>query len=143
MHEELQRSLNRIEPATLFAETDLADVARQADRMLVDLDALLDKLAAGAPDFADAYRVVTEFLETAGARYRHTDAIVGGTLHALPRIAMFFGFRIADPAVKRAIFSLYIKEFKYASKKMREDMAALFATLGPSAAGGEIRRTAT
>ncbi len=131
LFDDLKRSLNRIEPADLFAESDLADVAEQADRLLSDLDEKLDRLAHEGTDFARVYGEVVDFLETAGEHYRHTDSIVTGTLHALPRIAMFFGFRVGDKAIKNKLFSLFIKEFKLIIKEMREETAALFATLAP------------
>jgi hypothetical protein len=122
----LKRSLNEIAPATIFAETDLAETARGAARLFDELERLLARLERGTPDFAGAYRAITDFLAAAGTRYERTEAIVSGTLVALPRIAMFFGFRVADPKLRAEIFSLFIREFKDTAKKMREETNALF-----------------
>jgi hypothetical protein len=129
MIEALKRSLNEITPASIFAETDLVAVARRADSMFVDLDALLEKLGRGAPDFAAAYRAMTSFMTEAGGRYGQADSIISGVLTALPRIAMFFGFRVADTALRAELFSLFIKEFRETTQKMREETGKLFARL--------------
>ncbi|HVA15078.1 MAG TPA: 6-hydroxymethylpterin diphosphokinase MptE-like protein [Stellaceae bacterium] len=131
----LKRSLSAITPAAIFAETDFAATARQADRLYADLDRLLAKLGRGEPDFAAVYRAVTAFLAKAEKRYGRTASIPSGTLIAVPRIAMFFGFRIVDPAVRGKLFSLFIKEFRIISKKMREETKALFGRLVTTAAG--------
>jgi len=136
----LERSLNAVTPESIFGETDLGAVARQADQMFVDLDILLDKLGRGAPDFAAVYRAMTNFMAEAGGRYSHADSIVSGALTALPRIAMFFGFRVGNVAVRAELFSLFIKEFKKTSEEMREETAKLFERLIRVAAAGEEPR---
>lgn len=130
----LKRAMNETTPAMIFAESDLAQTARQADLFFADLDRMLVELGQGKADFAAVYRAVTAFLADAGARYGHTDALVSGTLTALPRIAMFFGFRVADRVVREELFSLFIKEFLATSQKMREETKALFAKLAALAA---------
>lgn len=137
--EALKRSLNEITPGSIFAESDLVDVARRADRMFADLDSLLERLGQGAPDFAAVYSAMTTFLAEAGKNYGHADSIVCGTLSALPRIAMFFGFRVADTALRAELFSLFIKEFRKTSQKMREGTAKLFADLAATAESGKER----
>lgn len=135
----LKRSLNEYTPDAFFAETDLVETARQAEQFYEDLDAVLDRLAEGPADFAAAYRAVTEFRGEAGNRYGRTESIPSGALTALPRIAMFFGFRIADPAIRQELFSLFIKEFKVTSQQMREETRALFERVVALAEGAQER----
>jgi flagellin glycosyltransferase Maf-like protein/6-hydroxymethylpterin diphosphokinase MptE-like protein len=125
----LKRALNLIEPAAIFAESDLGATARNADRLFTDLDSMLAKLGEGAPDFGGVYSAVRSFVDKAEGRYGRTEAIVSGTLVALPRIAMFFGFRVDDPAVRVELFSLFIKEFRATVERMKEGTAKLFARL--------------
>jgi hypothetical protein len=125
----LKRALNQIDPATIFTETDLAETARRAESLFDELDAVLTKLGRGAPDFAAVYRAVRDFLENAEARYGRTESIISGTLTALPRIAMFFGFRVDEPAIRKELFSLFIKEFRETLKQMRGGIAKLFERL--------------
>jgi hypothetical protein len=42
---------------------------------------------------------------------------------------MFFGFRIDDPATRKDMFSLFIKEFRSTVQEMKEGVAALFDRL--------------
>jgi hypothetical protein len=62
-------------------------------------------------------------------RYGRTESIISGTLVALPRIAMFFGFRVDDPALRKELFSLFIKEFRSTVQVMRDGTAKLFERL--------------
>jgi len=125
----LKRALNQIEPAAIFTETNLAATARSADRLFNDLDALLAKLGQGEADFAGVYQAVRKFVDKAGNRYGHTEALVSGSLVALPRIAMFFGFRVDDPVVRKELFSLFINEFRSTLEVMKERTAKLFERL--------------
>ena len=144
----LKRSLSWIAPAAVFAETDLAATAGQANALYDDLTALLDELAQGKPDFAVVYRAVSDFVAGCAGRYGHTEAISQGTLVALPRIAMFFGFRVADPVLREKLFSLFIKEFRTTLQQMKEETATLFGSLraladaAPAAVSEDRRRLA-
>jgi hypothetical protein len=125
----LMRALDEIEPAAIFTETDLVAAAKNADQLFTDLDAMLVKFGGGKPDFATVYRAVRDFIDKADNRYGQTEAIVSGTLVALPRIAMFFGFRVDDSALRAELFSLFIKEFRSTVQKMKEGTAKLFERL--------------
>jgi hypothetical protein len=129
----LKRALDLIEPSSIFTETDLTATAQHADRLFSDLDDMLEKFDGGepdfAPDFAGVYRAVRSFLEKAGTGYGRTESIVSGTLVALPRIAMFFGFRVDDLAIRKALFSLFIQEFRTTVREMKERTATLFEDL--------------
>lgn len=125
----LKRALNEIDPATIFTETDLTETARGAERLFDELDDLLAGFDNGQPDFASVYRAVRDFVDKARARYGRTESIISGTLTALPRIAMFFGFRVDDPALRKELFSLFIKEFRETLKGMRDGVAKLFEQL--------------
>lgn len=125
----LKRALDEIEPATIFTETDLVATARGAERLFADLEDMLVKLGRGEPDFAGVYRAVRAFVERAGDRYGRTEPIVSGSLVALPRIAMFFGFRVDDLAVRKELFSSFIKEFRATVQEMKEGVAKLFERL--------------
>jgi Glycosyltransferase Maf N-terminal domain/6-hydroxymethylpterin diphosphokinase MptE-like len=125
----LKRALNEIEPATIFTETDLVATARGAERLFADLEDLLAEFSRGEPDFAAVYAAVRAFVEQAGDRYARTEPIITGSLVALPRIAMFFGFRVDDLAIRKDLFSLFIKEFRATVQEMKEGVAQLFERL--------------
>jgi hypothetical protein len=125
----LKRALDQIEPATMFTEIDLAETARGAERLFHELDGLLAKLGRGEPDFAAVYRAIRDFVDNAGSRYGRTESIISGTLTALPRIAMFFGFRVDDVALRKELFCLFVNEFRMTSQVMEDGVAKLFERL--------------
>jgi hypothetical protein len=125
----LKRALDRIEPSVIFTEANLVAAGKDADRMFRALDDLLAKYSNGEPDFAAVYRAIRTFTDKAGTRYGRAESIISGTLVALPRIAMFFGFRVDDMAMRKELFSLFIKEFRLTVQEMRKGTAELFARL--------------
>ncbi len=125
----LEAGTTHFAPGEILRGTDLRAMARAADRMFARLDAVLDELAAGAPDFAVAHGRIRDLVAELAGGYLDSDAMISGTLTALPRIAMFFGFRIADPAIRRALFDRYMAEFRAVSRAMAERTRALFAEL--------------
>lgn len=135
----LEKSMRRFSPGKIFEDIDLSAFAGRAELMFDDLDQLLDELADGEPDFGKAYQALMAFAAKAEDRYLSAEVIIGGTLSALPRIAMFFGFRVADTALRADLFSLFIKEFRKTSQKMREGTAKLFADLAATAESGKER----
>jgi Glycosyltransferase Maf N-terminal domain/Protein of unknown function DUF115 len=125
----LKRGLNEFEPATIFTETDLIETARGAERLFADIEAMLIDLGNGVPDFAAVYHAVRGLVDRAGDRYGRTEPIISGSLTALPRIAMFFAFRVDDQVVRQDLFSLFIKEFRTTAQEMKERTAKLFEQL--------------
>ncbi len=90
------------------------------------------------PDFAAAYERMGALIAGLGDRYAHANAIVDGTLKALPRIAMFYGFRVADPAARARLYRVFIDEFRAIVAEMAERTDALLA----ARIGGVRRRRA-
>jgi hypothetical protein len=125
----LDGGMPRFAPGEILRGTDLHAVADAADRMFARLDATLDGLAAGEPDFAAAHGRIRELVAELGGSSLESDAMISGTLTALPRIAMFYGFRLADPAARRALFDRYIAEFRIVAAEMAERTRALFSDL--------------
>lgn len=130
----LERSMVRFAPGEILEDIDLAALARRADLMFDDLDRLLDELAEGDRDCAKTYQAMMDFSAKAKDRYLSAEVIINGTLSAMPRLAMFFAFRVADPDERRAIHDLFIREFREISREMRKGTAALFDRVGALAA---------
>ncbi len=125
----LKRAMERFTPAAIFAETDIVTIGNQTAEMFKGLDEVLNRLGQGTPDFAVAYREVMDFIDTAHKHYGKADSLIGGTLQALPRIAMFFGFRVADPELRKRLYDLFIAEFKRTAAEMSAETETLFAKL--------------
>lgn len=131
----LERSMVRFAPGEILEDIDLRAFARHAQTMFDDLDRLIEELAEGERDCAEAYRALMDFNAKAQDRYLSAEAIINGTLSALPRIAMFFAFRVSDPKARRAIYDLFITEFREISREMRKGTAALFDRIEALGAG--------
>jgi hypothetical protein len=125
----LKRAFDLIQPSAIFTETDLSVVAKNAEKLFADLDAMLAKFDNGKADFAGVYRATRSFLEKADATYSNTETIICGTLIAMPRIAMFFGFRVDDVTIRNDMFSMFLKEFRATLEAMKEGTAKLFIEL--------------
>lgn len=125
----LDAGMRHFAPGALLAGTDLHGVRGAAQRMFRRVDLALDELAAGAPDFAAAYDRVRALVAELDGGFDNADAMITGTLNALPRIAMFYGLRITDPSLRRAFYDRYIAEFRAVAASMGRRTAALFDEL--------------
>ena len=126
----LERSMRRFAPAEIVASIDFAELAAKSRTLVAELDGMLEELAAGEPDFAAVYRAVCSFLDAAKNKYNRTEVIPIGTLRALPRIAMYFGYRLVDAAQRRRFYDLFISEFRTVLATMDKCMGEHFARLG-------------
>jgi hypothetical protein len=131
----LDRGMRRFRAGEILADTDWRAMARQADAMFDDLDNLLAGHAAGDGDLADFWHDIMEFIGKAGDRYGYTESFIAGTLRALPRIAMFYCFRVADGEKRRALFGRFIAEFRAIGAEMRGKTRALIESLDNPRAG--------
>ena len=109
MNETLQ-GMRRFAPGEILADVDLAVVRDQVGELGREFDAVMRELDGAEPDFGVAYRRLRAFVADLGDRCGHTESIIAGTLNALPRIAMFYGFRISDPAARGRLYRRYIAE---------------------------------
>jgi hypothetical protein len=135
------RPLRGFAPGEMLAATDLAASRDGAVRLFADLDALLAELAASAEaDFAAVFDRMKAFALDAGSRYGRTESIISGTLNALPRIGMFYGFRIADAGVRQRLYARYIAEFRAIVAEMAERTDALFDEIAGSLPALSSRR---
>ena len=105
----------------------LAPLLAQAAEMFARLDAVVEELGSGEADFALVFQRMVEFVATCGERHGHADALIDGTLRALARIGMFYGFRIADPAARARLYQAYIAECRVIIAEMAERTRDLFA----------------
>lgn len=135
------RPLRSFAPGEMLAATDLAATRLEAAQLFDDLDALLADLAdAEEADFAVVFDRVRAFVAATGDKYGHTESIIAGTLNALPRIGMFYGFRVVDDAVRRRLYARYIEEFRAIVAEMASRTDALFDELEDSLPAPSARR---
>jgi hypothetical protein len=86
--------------------------------MYGELRGILADADVEAADFAAIFDAMMKFLREARDRFAYADAIPDGSLSALPRIAMFYGCRIADPALRTRLFATFRAEFEKALDSM-------------------------
>ncbi|HZT50362.1 MAG TPA: 6-hydroxymethylpterin diphosphokinase MptE-like protein, partial [Stellaceae bacterium] len=129
---DLRQSMASFAPGALLEATDLGAVRRDARRLFEDVGSALDELRSDGNDFADAYRRVGALAAEFGDRYAQANALIDGALRALPRIGMFFGFRVADAAARARLYRVFIDEFRAIVADMADRTEALFAELAPS-----------
>ena len=122
----LDKMTQRYAPGEILEEADLELVRRNTKALFVDLDKLLFELGEGDVDFAAAYDRMMAFVNEAKDRYGYTESIISGSLQALPRIAMFYGFRVAEAAGRRTLFDVFIAEFRDILAFMAENINKLF-----------------
>lgn len=126
---EIDRITEPYRPGALLEEADIDAIRRRTEEMFADLDAMLVELGEGEADFAAAYNRIMAFVRGAKGRYHRTESMISGSLQALPRIAMFYGFRVATEAGRRVLFELFIDEFRAIAVYMAETIDALFDEL--------------
>jgi hypothetical protein len=129
----LERDMRAFAAGEMLAETDLGTLGTEAVRMFDRLDLALDELAAGPPDFTAVYDRMRTLLREIAGEFKRCDVIVSGTLSALPRIAMFYGIRIGDLAVRARFFARYMAEFRAVVNAMRQGTRELFDDLAAEA----------
>lgn len=113
----------------IVAAVSLATLCDEVSALGREFDDMLVELGRGEPDFGAAYRRFRLFAATIGDRCGHTDSIIAGTLNALPRIAMFYGFRITDRDARERLYRRYIAEVRAIGVEMMARMRELMANL--------------
>jgi Glycosyltransferase Maf N-terminal domain/6-hydroxymethylpterin diphosphokinase MptE-like len=127
--EAMDRGTTFYRAGEMLNEADVEAIRQGAKQLFADLDALLVELGEGDANFARAYDHVMAFVRDAKKRYLHTESIISGSLQALPRIAMFYGFRVANETGQRTLFDLFIAEFRAVGEQMAKTIDALFNDL--------------
>ncbi len=125
----IERTMQRYAPCDLLKEADFAAIRQKTEAMFADLDQLLAELGAGEADFAAVYDRVMGFVAGAKDSYGRTESIISGSLQALPRIGMFYGFRTAEKEGRRCLFDVFIDEFRAIARDMAAQIYALFDQL--------------
>jgi hypothetical protein len=126
---ELKRGMAHFEPSEILRGKRLEELRERASTMYGDLRTLLDGFDAETADFAGFYEAMHSFVEQAGDSYGQVEAIPEGSFHALSRIAMFYGCRITDEALRRRLFATFREEMGQALDEMERGTDALLERL--------------
>ena len=126
---ELKRAMKHYGPGEILREGRLENVREQARAMYADLRALVAGFDAETADFTGVYAAMHDFVRKAGAGYGQAESIPEGSLHALPRIAMFYGGRAPDEVLRRRLFVTFRAETERALTAMERGTDELLERL--------------
>jgi hypothetical protein len=135
---DLKHALIGFEPAEILRDRDFADMIDDTKDLYRELREILAGFEPEDADFAGVYRAIGEFLGEAHGKFREADSMSNGTLFALPRIGMFFGYRVPAGDTRSAIFDVFLRETREIIDQMEKQTLDLFERLGQQAAEAAI-----
>jgi hypothetical protein len=135
---DLKHALIAFEPAEILRGRDFADMMDDTRDLYRELRQVLAGFKPEDADFAGVYRAIRDFLGTAHGKFREADSMSGGTLFALPRVGMFYGYRVQAGETRHAVFDLFLQETREIIDRMEQETLALFERLGQQAAEAAI-----
>jgi hypothetical protein len=126
---DLGRVLRHFAPAEIVAEADFPGLIAHTEAFYREIHGHLEGLDAEAADFAGIFAAIRGTLRRPPEAYGRVSAMCDGTLYALTRIGMFYGYRVADAALRRRIFQSYLREFRAILAEMERRTIDLFRHL--------------
>jgi hypothetical protein len=105
---ELKPSFRRFCPAELVADVDFPGMIVQTREFYRALVCELEGIDPDSADFAAVYRAMRHAIDESKADYANVDTMSSGTLNALPRLGMFYGYRMHDPAIRLEVFRSFM-----------------------------------
>jgi hypothetical protein len=129
----LKRALVAFEPAEILRERDFAQMIDDTKDLYGELRRILAEFKTEDADFAGVYDATRTFLSEAHKKFRDADAMCNGTLFALPRIGMFYGYRVESGETRRAIFDVFMRQTREIVDQMEKETIELFERLGEHA----------
>jgi len=125
---EVKRSMTHFVPREYLRDKEFSGLRDSSSALFAELRHILARFGTDDADFTGVHDALRKFLDGAGATYAHVNAIVDGSLNALPRIAMFYGCRTEGDR-RRRLFAAFLDEFGKALSTMEAGTDALFAGL--------------
>ena len=134
---DLKPSFRRFREGEILAEIDFQMMIGETKDFHREIARLLDGVAFDSADFAGVYQVLMGVLREGKEKYGNIETMVSGTLSALPRIGMFYGYRVADPAIRRQVFRAFMAELRTTLRAIERRTIDLFERLDTTAAHRE------
>ena len=131
--DDLKRALVAFAPAEILRERDFAAMVEDTKGFYHELRERLREFKSEDMDFAGVYRAVRKFLSEAHDKFRETDSMCNGTLFALPRIGMFYGYRVEAGETRRAVFDTLMRKTAEIVDQMEKETLELFERLAKQA----------
>ena len=106
---DLKPSFRRYRAAELVADVDFSEMIRQTRNFYRAIEQALDGITPESADFAGVYQAMRRVAAEGKVEYANVDTMSSGTLNALPRLGMFYGFRMSDPAIRLEVFGAFME----------------------------------
>ncbi len=130
---DLKRALIAFEPGEILRERDFTAMVDDTKDLYRELREILSGFKPEDADFSGVYSAVREFLGNAPKMFHQADSMSNGTLFALPRIGMFFGYRVEAGELRRALFDAFMRETLEIIDQMEKETLVLFERLAKEA----------
>ncbi len=127
---DLERTLRLFDAGEILRDRDFPKLIEDTRKSYREVGELLDKFDSEEADFAGIYMAVKDYLATAPEWHSRVDAMFSGTLFALPRIGMFYGYRVEEGDLRRQVFDIYMTEMREILQEMELQTIAQFERLG-------------
>ncbi|HKX09227.1 MAG TPA: 6-hydroxymethylpterin diphosphokinase MptE-like protein [Stellaceae bacterium] len=131
--DDLKRALVAFAPSEILRERDFGAMVENTKDFYRELRERLGEFKSEDMDFAGVYRAVRTFLGEAHDKFREADSMCNGTLSALPRIAMFYGYRVEAGETRRAVFDTLMRKTGEIVDQMEKETLELFERLAKQA----------
>jgi len=142
---DLKPTFTRFEAGELLAKVDFVDMIAQTRKFYRAIECALDTVEPESADFAGVYQAILGVVAEGKVDYANVDVMSSGSLNALPRIGMFYGYRMQDPAIRRELFRVYMNELRATIADIERRTVELFERLDAKAKsiGGKEPTAAT
>jgi len=131
--DDLKQALLAFQPSEILRERDFTGMVDDTKSFYRELREMLSEFKSEDMDFAGVYRAVRKFLDEASVKFREADSMCNGTLFALPRIGMFYGYRVEVGETRRAVFDTLMREIGEIIDQMEKETLELFERLAGQA----------
>jgi len=126
---DLDRTLRHFEPGEILRDRDVSALIEHTREFCREVEEILDGFDPEDADFGGIFKAIKDHLFRNFDELGQVDAMMSGTLFALPRIGMFYGFRVEAGELRRHVFDIYMAEMREILKEMEQRTIELFEHL--------------
>lgn len=130
---DLKGALRHFGAGEILRDHDFPALVDHTRDLYREIGELLDGFDREDADFGGIYRAIKDYLADAPERIGQVDSMMSGTLFALPRIGMFYGYRVEAGESRSKVFDVYIAEMREILREMENQTVELFERLAGNA----------
>jgi hypothetical protein len=135
---DLKGAMQRFEPGEILRDRSFPELIRHTVDLYREINEMLDGFDREKADFGGVYTTIKDYLVDVGERIGHVDSMMIGTLTALPRIGMFYGYRVEEGELRRRVFDIFMTEMRKVLGEMEQQTIELFARLDVGATSAQV-----